>query len=130
MQRILPVFTGFFLLSIPPLFGFGKNFNANVICDESAVWRNYGTYVSCVARTQQEGAAVSVGAKSDIGKKDDEDIEDEDEVSPFPEVSPSPTPSPSPEGLTLSTKATVSSEILAKIIQRLENLIDRLQDLL
>ncbi len=138
MQRILPVFTGFFLLANFPFLGFGSHAQIVTSCDASAQWRNHGAYVSCVAHTQTGGADVSVAAKSDIGKEDnDEDENEPDEVevspspSPSPEVFPSPGASPTPEAtVTVTSQASINSEIIGKIIERLENWLDRLQDLL
>lgn len=85
MKILLPVATLLLLVATTPvLANHGHN---NVVtengCSISAIWKNHGAYVSCVAHLHLGGHSVSQAARSDIGKHHDGD-NDEDDVSPTP----------------------------------------------
>lgn len=131
MQKLLPLLTFFFLLTAIPVLA---------DCDAGAEWKNHGQYVSCVAKTHPGGQVVSEAAQSDVGKKNGEaglispssspevSPSPSPEASPTPEVSPSPSPSPSPEG-GATALGPAGADILQEIIDKLEDLIDRLSQL-
>lgn len=147
MKKILPLLTLLFLLaSTPSLAHHNPNEGE---CDPNEDWKNHGAYVSCVAHTHPGGEVVSAAAQSDVGKKDVEESASPSpsvSPSPSPEVSPSPTPepspspspeaspSPSPEGTALVLPGSGlnlnNNDALEKIIEKLEQLLERLQNLL
>lgn len=113
MAKFIPVVVLFLVLSITPVLAKPDNPNANKpqesqVCDPGGEWKNHGQYVSCVAHTHPGGAAVSAAAQSDVGKKNNE----ESEASPTPVASPTPLISPSPE-VTPSPDVTPTPEASA-----------------
>lgn len=149
MQKLLPVLAFLFVAAAVPAIAAQNNGNSN--CDPAANWKNHGQYVSCVAHTHPGGQVVSQAAQSDIGKKSSvapspsaspsvsPSPNASPEVSPSPSVEPSPSPSASPEpsasptpeasptvgGITTSS----SFDILGNLIEKLEELIERLENL-
>ncbi len=138
MKKLLLVSALAFLLTATPVLADkdqGKDIDndnddsvtASQSCDIAALWKNHGSFVSCMAKLHLGGASVSAAAQSDIGKEHDED------ESVSPSASPSPTPSSSPS-LGVGTSAAVTVEgtkiEINALIQVLQNIITSLQHLL
>ena len=159
MQKLLPLAALLFVLVATPIVSAQNGNSNNGECDPSAQWKNHGQYVSCVAHTHPGGEIVSEAAQSDIGKKNasaspsptpevspspsaSPEISPSPEVSPSPEASASPEASPSPsvepspsptpeltiEGQTLEFEE--GQNPFENIIAALEELIERLRNLL
>ncbi len=165
MKKILPVLTLIFVLIATPAFAKSSNHqdsddvsaSPSASCNILSIFKNHGSFVSCIAHLHEGGNSVSIAARSDVGKDEDENEDEGDEpvspnpsstpavspspssspeVSPTPsespsgspEVSPSPAVSPSPSPLTEGV--TNLNTGISQLISELRNLINSLKNLL
>lgn len=87
--------------------------SVSATCDPNSHWKNHGEFVSCVAKLHPGGAVVSRAARSHVG-------DDEDNVTPTPDLSVNTTAS-------ASATTTVNNDLLQKLIDAINRLIQELQ---
>lgn len=105
----------------------------------SLAWKNHGQYVSSVAKTHPGGDVVSAAARSSIGKKAKTSVTPSISPTTTPSGTLTPTPTEDPDATptgsltpteTPTETPTPTVTGTPDLIQPIQNLIERLEDLI